>query len=325
METMPGETEWLLTWRPVADGAEILRAATADRIGVLPPAIAELPVVALGNHALAPDRPAVEGNRLRITCGASALERPDNRGLERLTLPPTLRRVGDYAFYNCTGLKELRLSEPVDAWGGSVFMNCRVLDTFYLRAADDRAVTAAYLADELVRELDLTIEYPGGEPARLIFPGYQEFYEENAPAHHFDYTIGGAGYPYHHVFKARALPLPEFDALFPGMLTKDHDPLTALRLAWNRLRFPRELEAAARTQYRTYLQSRAGDVLAWLLAARDSRGLSWFLPWCGADREVLGGAAETARRRGCAEMLALILERQHRESDGGGLDKRFDL
>jgi len=63
---------------------------------------------------------------------------------------------------------------------------------------EEQGESLAYFADELSRELDVTIVMPDGETARLIFPEYREIYEENCPAHHFDYNISGAGYPYHY-------------------------------------------------------------------------------------------------------------------------------
>lgn len=323
METVQGENDLLLVWRPLGGGAELLWAASADSRIVLPETVAGRPVTALSHHAFAPDRPMPEGNVLRIICGPDSADR-DNRKLRRVTLPAALRQVGDYAFYNCVGMELLEWTEPVDHWGSSVFMNCRLLDTFLIHAADDRAESVSYLAGELSGRLDVTVTYPEGEAARLLFPEFFESYEENSPAHHFDYNISGPGYPYHHLFRQRALVLKEYDALWPAMLAMEHDPDCALRMAWHRLRQPRELTEEAAGCYRRYLEGRAGDVLALLLNRRDARGLSWFLEWCGPDGGTLTAACEQARTMGAAEELALLLEQQHRRFPSG-MEKRFDL
>lgn len=323
METQAGQSELTLWWRPASDGAEVTRVVTSETSVVLPETVRGLPVTALGHHAFSPDQPAPEGAPLRVTCGGGTAG-DDARSIRSVALPPTLRRVGDYAFYNCVGLRELRLAEPVDTWGGSVFMNCGRLRRFYIRARDNRVESLAYFADELATELDVTVDYPDGGTARLLFPEYREDVEENAPAHHFDFRLYGSGYPYHHVFRNRALPLAEYDALFPGLLEKEHDPDCALRLAWYRLRTPRELAGGAEKMYLAYLKSRAGEVLVWLLEQRDSPGLFWFLPRGGADGAALSAAAELARRQGLAEPLALLLE-QRRGKAPDGLHKSFDL
>lgn len=321
---MLGVNNCILHWQAVAGGAEITAVETGDEAVDLPETIAGLPVVALGRHAFAPGQGGRLGTALRVACGGKAQVDPDPRRIRRVALPPTVRRVGDYAFYNCTGLEQLSVSEPVEYWGGGVFMNCRSLHRFSIRMAAGGAESAAYFADELPGELDMTLSYPDGGVARLIFPEYRESYEENSPAHHFDFHLYGPGYPYHHVFRRKALPMAEYDGLFPGMLAMEHEPDCAMRLAWYRLRFPRELGDAAAARYLDYLKSRCGHVLGWLLAERDSRGLAWFLPRCGGDREALSAAAESARRLGLSEMLALVLEQQHRQFSGG-LEKAFDL
>lgn len=323
MEIVAGQNDLTLWWRVAPGGVEVTRVETGDRNVVLPETVRGLPVTALGHHAFSPDGTAPEGTALRINCGGGTPEN-DARRIETIVLPSKVRRVGNYAFYNCVALKELRVTEPVDCWGGSVFMNCRSLRRFFIRARDNRTESISYFADELPEELDVSVEYPDGGAARLIFPEYRESYEENSPAHHFDFHLYGPGYPYHHVFRERALPLAEYDALFAGLLATEHDPDCAMRLAWHRLRAPRELTGEAAVRYLAYLKSRTGDVLGWLLKERDSRGLSWFLPQCGADGKTLDGAAETARHLGLAEPMALLLE-QRRGQTPNGLYKSFDL
>ena len=240
VETEMGQSAMTLWWKPAPDGAEVTAVTSGEQHVLLPERVRGLPVTALGHHAFSPNRPAPEGEPLRIVCGGGAPG--DNpRGIEAVTLPPTMRRVGDYAFYNCSALKELHLAEPVNDWGSGVFMNCGDLRRFFIRARDDRAESLAYVTSELATELDVSVDFPDGGTARLIFPEYREVLEENAPAHHFDFHLYGSGYPYRHVFRDRALSLLEYDRLFPGLLEKEHDPDCALRLAWHRLRVPREL------------------------------------------------------------------------------------
>ncbi len=204
METVSGASNWRLVFRLEDTGVIILRAGTPDARAVLPEELLGLPVTALGNRALAPDRqtaPLPAGaETLQITCippeeGAAW----DNRSLRDLTLPQILKAVGDYALLNCSALSTLRIHDGVSRWGGGALMNCRSLDTLHLtRTGPDQGEALAWFAGELSRELDVTVYGPGGETARLLFPEYTELYEENCPAHHFDYFISGAGYPYHH-------------------------------------------------------------------------------------------------------------------------------
>lgn len=326
METVSGVNNWKLVIRREAAGVTVLRAVTCDESAALPEALFGLPVTALGDHALAPGAPAVPGEAVQVTCGPLPGEDGwDNRRLKALTLPRHLRRVGDYALLNCGGLERLRLWDDVEFWGGGALMNCQKLDTFHLtRTGEDQGESLAYFADELSRELDVTVVTAAGETARLLFPEFLEVYEENCPAHHFDYNIYGAGYPYHHCFRHKKLSLKDYDGLWRGCLAMEHESGTALRLAFWRMRYPLELSEQAATAYGSYLQSRAAEAVDWLLAERDMAGLAFLLNRTAPDRDTLAAACQRAREAGAAEAVALLLEEQHRRFPAGG-NRSFDL
>lgn len=325
METIGGVNNWRLTIRREREGVTLLRAATCDRRAALPEELFGLPVTALGGHALTPGHRPPEGEEVLVTCGpAGEAETWDNSGLEDLRLPDRLVRVGDYGFFNCTGLKTLRLRDTVRYWGGGALMNCRGLDTFHLTCTGQVGELLAYFADELPRELDVTLYRADGENVRLIFPEYVEVYEENCPAHHFDYNIYGAGYSYHHCFYRKKLSIKAYDELWRPMLGMEHDEDCALRLAWWRLRYPAELTPRAEADYLAYVQSHAQAAARWLLAERDTAGLRFLLARTTWTREDLAEACALARERETPEALALLLEEQHRRFPGG-LDRRFDL
>ncbi len=326
MESVSGISNWKLTVRREAAGVTVLRAVTCDERAALPEKLWGLPVTALGDHALAPNAPAVPGEMVQVTCGPLPGEDGwDNHGLKELTLPRYLERVGDYALLNCDGLERLWLWDDVRFWGGGALMNCRRLHAFHLtRTGEDQGESLAYFADELSRELDVTVITAAGETARLLFPDYLEVYEENCPAHHFDYNIYGAGYPYHHCFRQKKLSFKDYDGLWKGYLAMEHEDASAVRLAFWRVRYPVELSEAAEKAYLTYLQSRAAEAVDWLLAEKDMVGLSFLLERTALSRETLAAACQRAREAGAAEAVALLLEEQHRRFPAGG-NKSFDL
>ena len=329
METVSGAGNWRLVFRREKGGAVILRAGTPDARAVLPERLFDLPVTALGDRALAPERqedqPLPTGAEvLLVTCGVPEREADwNNRRLRDLTLPETLEALGDYALLNCSALKTLRMCDGISRWGGGVLMNCRSLDTLHLtRTGPDQGEALAWFAGELSRELDVTVSGPGEETARLLFPEYTELYEENCPAHHFDYFISGAGYPYHHCFRQKRLSLKEYDALWRDFLGMEHDGAAAARLAWRRLRWPAELGEAAAADYRAYLREHAGDALPLLLEEGDA--LPFLLELTEPDRETLSAACALARETGATAALAVLLEERHRRFPMG-LEKSFTL
>ena len=309
MENAGKSPQLELTCRRESGGVTILRLRSSGGAVTVPDTLWGLPVTAIGDRAFAPGAADVEGETVRLLGDSGET---DNRRITAVRLPDTIRHVGNYAFYNCTGLRTLSLSGETENWGGCALMNCRSLNTFHIRLSDPVSTVMAYFADELPGELDMTLQYPDGSVARLLFPDYQESYEENSPAHHFDYFIHGAGYPYHHVFRNKHLFLADFDGLWSAFLQTEHDDDCALRLAYYRLRYPREVSAEAEGAYLRYLRAHSGEALAWLVAEGDMEGLAWLLGRTEPPREALAQGCETARIRGRAEAVALLLEEQHR-------------
>lgn len=324
METVSGSGNWKLTIRRETAGITVLRAAACDARAALPERLFGLPVTALGDHALSPSAPAAEGEEVLVTCGASPDADWDNRALRELTLPPSLTAVGDYALMNCAGLETLRLRDSVERWGAAVLMNCRSLNTLRLTRTGEAGDTLAWFTDELPGELDVTVEEADGSVFRLIFPEYREVYEENCPAHHFDYNIRGAGYPYHHAFRNKRLDLRTYDRLWPGLLGMEHDRACAVRLAFWRLRYPAELSPRAEERYLDYLRAHAGEAAVWLAGERDVSHLAFLLRAAPPAGEDLSAACGLARKMGNTAALALLLEGR-RDAAPRGLDKRFDL
>ena len=324
MEQISGVNNWKLTIRREAAGVTVLRAATCDERAALPDTLLGLPVTALEDHALSPTAGETAGEEVLVTCGPLPAEPEwNNRRLRDLTLPAGLLRVGDYAFLNCDHLETLRLHDDIRRWGGGTLMNCRRLSRIHLTRAGEPGESLAYFVDELSRELDVTIVMPDGETARLIFPEYREIYEENCPAHHFDYNISGAGYPYHYCFRHKKLRIKDFDALWEGYLAMEHEADTALRLAWWRLRCPAELEMEARQRYTDYLRAHGAEAAGWLLERRDGAGLAFLLRMVELTGDALSQSCELARRQGQTEAVALLLEAQRLRRPAAR--KRFDL
>ena len=329
METVSGASNWKLVFRREGGGVTLLRAGTPDARAVLPEELFGLPVTALGNRALAPERQGdsslpAGAEAVLVTCGRSEGDW-DNRRLRELTLPEHLETVGDYALLNCAVLKTLRMCDEISHLGGGALMNCRSLDTLHLtRSGPDQGEALAWFAGELSRELDVTIHRPGGETVRLLFPEYTELYEENCPAHHFDYFISGAGYPYHHCFRQKRLSLKEYDGLWRDFLGMEHDETAALRLAWRRLRWPADLGETAAADYRAYLARRAGDALRLVLEEEDGEALPYLLELTAPDRGALSAACALARETGATAALAALLEELHRRFPAG-LEKSFTL
>lgn len=295
-----------LAWEAGARGITILRVRASGREAVLPEELEGLPVTELGDRAFAP----------------AAGEEPQ-RDLRALTLPEGLKRVGDYAFYGCTGLERVRVWAGTEDWGSGCLMNCRSLHRLEVFGARDGGGALAYFAGELSGELDAAVFADGRMVLGLVFPEYIESYENNDPAHHFDFHLYGPGFPYHSAFRKKRLDLGLYDGAWAETLRREHDPGCILRLAWYRLRYPEGLSPRAQAGYEAYLAPRAGAVLSWLVREREAGGLAWTLEQFRPEREGVAEAAALARELGATEAMALLLEAGRQRP--AGKTKRFEL
>ncbi|MBO5987190.1 MAG: leucine-rich repeat protein, partial [Lachnospiraceae bacterium] len=120
----------------------------------------------------------------------------DNRRIRRLTLPRGQKSIGDYAFLNLREMEELCLFDELQGVGGACFMNCRSFSRLDLtRSSPQQGPALAAIVSALPQELSVLVHGGAEGELRLVFPEYVERYEENSPARHFDFKIGGAGYP----------------------------------------------------------------------------------------------------------------------------------
>ena len=301
MKTISGLTNWRLTVRRETDGVTILRAVTCDENAVLPDELFGLPVIRLSDRALAYGAAPVDGEEVTILGGAES-EDWDNRNIRTLTLPRGLQTIGDYAFMNLRRMETLRFYDAVQSIGSASFMNCRLFSCV-----------------ELTR-----IAHDQGPALRLIFPEYFENYTENSPAHHFELKIVGGGYAYHGVFRAKKLAVPDFDALWRDYIAAEHDDLSALRLAYYRLRCPVELNVRAREQYASFLRQNLQDALSLAMKEKDAHGMRLLISLDKIDAETLDFALNESRALRFTEATALLLE-QRRGQAGAGRKKTFEL
>ncbi len=324
LETVSGRSNWRLTLRREDNGVTILRALTCDKKAILPDELFGLPVVALQDHALAAGAAPAAGEDVRVLGGAES-EDWDNRNITELTLPRSLRDIGNYAFMNLRSMETLRFFDSLRTTGIASFMNCRSFSRLELRRTGPQQGPAlALLVKSLQQELDVTVFETDGSVLRLVFPEYFESYTENNAAHHFELKITGGGYAYHGVFRDRTLSLADYDALWPAYIAQEHDEDCALRLAYGRLRQPAGLGRQAGEQYAAYLRANIRCALSAALKEKDMPGLRMLLNLGSVETETLDAALGEARALQLTEATAVLLEKRHARP-AAGRTKTFEL
>ena len=146
---------------------------------------------------------------------------------------------------------------------------------------------------------------PGGAvQAKVFYPEYFEFLDENTPAHIFNHSIEGEGYRYRQCFDGSVLRFAEYDAAFPQACVGESEK-TLCRIALDRLCIPYALLPEAQGIYSAYLAAHAASAAAPLIARRDTESLQLVLKL--ADEENRRQIALACSQSGWSEGAALTL------------------
>lgn len=241
--------------------------------------------------------------------------------VEEIHLPPYVRKIGAYGFYECEQLKRIYCYSRVLDLGAGLFAGVPAVE--YLDITEfpgERSCLKEMLA-ELRQTLRVQLHQmqtavsgngaavsgngteavlvPGHtadeNEARLIFPEYYEDSVENTPARIVSIETHGCGHRYRYCFTGRVFQYRGYDELFPHVQVQEKEELVT-ELALGRLIYPRELSEKFREHYLDYVREHwktAGMLL--IQADRMRRGRvsnlePGKLPWL-VD-EVLDGARQ---------------------------------
>lgn len=324
MHIIEGENELRLTCMDMPQGVCILRCETRDSSVFLPGEINGRPVTALGDYVLserAPDLGGCDSFRVRVSCGGTEPTH-DANAVQHVVLPPKLKQVGSYAFYNCRGLQSITLTDSVTEIGGGALMNCRALREIHMHAAPDAATCLPKLLGEFSNEVDVQYSRAQTE-VRLLFPAYSEDLEDLSPAHVFQRRIHGAGYLYRQCFDNNVLNFHQYDRALSALLER-HDFSVAARVAVRRLAVPYRLSDTAREGYLDCLRAHGGNLAHDYAAAGRSDALTFLLSLGVLAAGDISAACDTAREHEQTAALSVLLAATGKTA-AKGRAKTFDL
>lgn len=235
--------------------------------------------------------------------------------LSGVQLPETLKKIGAYAFYNCSNLESLFFHGSLEDLGPGVFTGCHHMRRLALCLDETGISCLQELLMELGEELRLTL-YQNGREARLIFPEFYEEGVENTPARILMTQMHGSGMHYRNCFYERKFDFHAYDSCFFRARALE-DGRLVLELALNRLRFPVELGAAERLVYEDYVGEHIEEAGAWALALKDIELLRWLVEEflvpgrIPKEETLLRCLLGQAARQGFTEGNAFLLQTLH--------------
>ena len=290
------------------------RCYTLDGAPVLPERMDGMPVTELDRYFFSQtvrgrEVPPEELNGEPELCGS---------GLDELTLPEYLRKIGPYAFYNCFHLKTLSFWSTVEDWGAGVFTGCTGIKHLKIRVVPGRKSCFKEVLSELRQELMADYLNPEGRLlARLVFPEFFEESVENTPARIIMREMHGCGHMYRYCFDGGDFRFDEYDRLFPHVKVQEK-PELAVRLALYRLYWPCGLRESAEDEYWDYVRTHAGEGAKGLIERGERDILGFMARSARLGEDEIKKMIEAAAGSGDAQSSALLLDVKHRRLSPAG-------
>ena len=293
-----------LLYEETLDGISVRRCYGLDGIVQIPDRIDGKPVTGLEGYLFSETVrgrgvPPHEYEGEPELCGSQVKE---------LVLPRYAKRIGAYAFYNCSGLRKLSCQSTVDDWGAGVFTGCTGIASLDICVREEGKSCFREILSELRQTLDVDYRREDGTLlAKLVFPEYFEESVENTPARIIMREMHGCGHMYRYCFDGTRFDVGE---LFPHV-TVQEKPELVTRLALYRLYWPWGLKEEAAKAYQDYIAAHAGDAAEGILkrGERDILGLMARSGFMG--RDGLGQMLDAASRGGNAADAALLMDIKH--------------
>lgn len=186
--------------------------------------------------------------------------------MRSLSLPPSLRSVGAFAFHNCPELEEISLHDGIRDFHNGVVRQDRKLRRIRLQVHEGNYTVMRDILSDTDAKIQFSIKLADAE-VRLMFPGYDYAFNENTMARTIQFSISGSGMVYRECVRRKGIAFREYDRLFPRVIPDDSR--TAAEIAADRLLFPYDLADVHAQAYEKYLRENAEDVL--VLFVRDLR------------------------------------------------------
>ena len=275
------------------------------------------PVTEIGDYCFADSARAQE-----------APEKPDGTRtlsgeyIQRVTLPDSIKKLGNLAFYNCKNLQELCFGRDLTSVGSDTFMNCGSLHRFRVSGNMRQETGLKQLLAQRMCSMDVFFMEGQSTVGRLLYPEYEEYHDEIGPAHIFAMSIRGEGFRARQCFREGIVSLRDYDEIFEQACAEESAE-TLCRLAGERLAYPVELEEEAKRRYLEYLQEHQEALAKLLVEERDMELLQQFAAGNILSGEGLQMAASLAARQEWVQGAAAVLKLQQQKLENSPKTARY--
>lgn len=241
--------------------------------------------------------------------------------LKEIVLPGTIKKIGNYAFYNCYELETIRCYSSISDVGSGVFTGCTGIRNLDIYIVEGEKSCFKEVISELRQEVYVNYYSDEGQ-ARLVFPEMFEESVENTPARIIMREMHGCGHRYRYCFDRTQFLFQKYDELFPHILVQEPERVVAA-LVIGRLRYPVELMERYRAVYEAYLRDHLRGASRVAIDDPEPEMVRWLADRYGDTREALDMLIEIANEKKRPELLSFLMDLKHRRF--GALKRTFSL
>lgn len=312
----------IILYKKIDRGARLLRVLGSYPIINLPDIVRdevtqeELKVVELGDYCFATRAKLTKEETLELeernlgdgnTPTATAMVRPlCGEYVQEVALPKYLERIGDYAFYGCKKLEQIEMYNQLREIGSDTFMNCKLLHRLIINASLSEKTILAKLLAQINGEIEVCFCGENGCEVKLLYPAFTESYELLGPAHIFSLNLDGEGYRARKQFKDDVVDLVGYDAIF-AKASHEEQFETLMKMAIDRLLFPKTLSEDAKRRYEKFVQENEGKLIARMVESEDIDGLKKIIKSGMVSSIAKKTAIEAAVKEGKTALVSQII------------------
>lgn len=299
------QNKWKLLWqKETEDSAVLYRAYGTEPVVEIPEKIGDYRITAIGAYCFS-DRNRVPENGIQVFSAQdpqAGIRELSGDFIEKVVLPPSIRRIDNAAFFNCRKLRSIEIGNEMLTIGSDVFNNCIRLKETVVRGSVREPSGVKHILDRI--SWDMKVRF---EDAAVLYPEYYESYDTIAPAHIFGLSIEGEGFRARQCFRGDTVDFTAYDEIFGKACAEESVEILA-DMSLNRLVSPIDLTEGKKKAYERYLRENDRKILEVLVRKKEWDRLEFVCKNRYTDVRALDMALEQAVSENWSEGAVSLLE-----------------
>lgn len=313
------ESEVVFQWEETEEhGVRILRGYGTSPCVIVPAQIEGMPVKEIGSYCFSDAGKGKGGGHQSLFRNGAEVGLKDadsldswmrelsGKYIQRVVLPDSVEKLGNLAFYNCTGLKKLVFGAGLTEVGSDAFMNCLHLETLVVRGSLMEQNGLKQILGQRSADTQVLFQTEGQTTGAVFYPEYYEMYDEVGPAHIFALNLTGEGFRARQCFQDGVVDLEKYDRIFEQACAEE-SVSTLSKMALNRLFYAVRLEEAARKRYAAYIREHQEWIVPQLVKRKELELLLFLFREGYLEFSMMGMGVSLASESGWTEGAASLL------------------